>query len=619
MLALSLLSLCLAQADPVAEARSLARIGLSLQAIEVLEAASRTMPTAPLYAYLSELQAGTNRLPQAAESLSRALEMDPRQHRWRMTLGILYVQLGRMEEARPVLERVVRDWPESALAYYYLAAVLKVHGELERAEEQAKEAVERLPTSSVSFRLDRLDHPPPVNALFLLAEIRCLQGSDAEPLLRRVLEVEPFHAPARYLLARGLLRRGKSESAKEELERFRQIKRTESLYRNALLLMVNWGKEEEALADLRAAVEASPDHPAALFLLGRELYRRGRQEEASSYLERSAELRPQAAFDEARRVAGSGELPIAIEILDEAARTAPTAASYAYLSELQARVGRLPQAARSLTRALEMDPGQVRWRATLGSLLFQLGRLQEAQVELERVVDEWPEGGLASYYLAAALKARGELARAERLSERAVELLPVESARSTLDQLDHPAPINALFLLAEIRQMQGMESEALLRRLLEVEPLHAQGHYLLARLDLERGRRDRATEELELFRRIKETEEHYRNAIGYLFNMGDERRALEEMHAAVEATPDHPAALFLLGKQLLRLGKVEEAARYLERCARLSPRTASEVEPFLVLVELLRRRAQEGELKSDSWRASLGSSGGCGPRPHPAG
>ncbi len=588
MLALILLSLGMVQADPMAKAKNLARIGVSLEAIEVLESAGRTSPSAPLFAYLSQLQAGTNRLPQAAQSLSRALQMDVRQHRWRMTLGVLYVQLGRMKEAKPELERVVKEWPEAAHAYYYLAAVLKVHGDLDRAEELAQNAVELMPVSSARFRLDQLDHPAPVNALFLLAEIRLMRGADAEPLLRRVLEVEPFHAPAFYLLARYYLQRGLRDQALEELERFSRIKRTEELYRNALLLMVNWSKEEEALADMRSAVEISPEHPAALFLLGRELYRRGLREEASRYIKRCAERRPQAAVEQAQRLADSGDLTTAIEILDAATRVAPHAPGYAHLSELQARVGRLPQAAQSLIKALEIDPNQYRWRATLGSLYFQLGRLHEARKELERVVEEWAGGGLANYYLAAVLKAQGELVEAEKLAQRAVELLPVSSANWTLEQLDPPVPLNALFLLAEIRKMRGKDSEATLRQLLEIEPLHAQARYLLARLELEQGHRERAEEELQIFQRIKSTEERYRAAIGYLFNIGDEKQALVEMRRAVEASPEHPAARFLLGRQLLRLGRVEEAARHLESCARLSPRTVSEVEPFLVLVELLR-------------------------------
>jgi len=81
------------------------------------------------------------------------------------------------------------------------------------------------------------------------------------------------------------------------------------------------------------------------------------------------------------------------------------------------------------------------------------------------------------------------------------------------------------------------------------------------------------------------------------YNDETKKQALEEMRAAVEASPDHPAALFLLGRQLLRVGRIEEAARHLESCARLSPRTVSEVEPFLVLVDLLRSQRAERNLE----------------------
>jgi tetratricopeptide (TPR) repeat protein len=274
-------------------ARVLADRGRVDEAIRLLQNGSRTAPSPPDLAFLASLQASIGALPQAVQALDRALALAPDQRGLRTTRGAMLFELRRFDEARRELERVLAEDSRAALARYYLAAVYRSQGELDRASAMAETAVRLLPeTSAVSLGSE--EYAPAAAARQLLAEIQFERGEEPEALLREVLALEPAHASARYLLARVLLRRGRNEEAEVELERFRRIKRVDEHLRQGRELARLPGKRDAALSELRLAVEADPEDARALFALGLELLREGKPEEARPWLERAARLQPES-------------------------------------------------------------------------------------------------------------------------------------------------------------------------------------------------------------------------------------------------------------------------------------------------------------------------------------
>lgn len=283
------------QEDTLDRARLLAESGRVEEAVNLLESRRRTEPRAPELAYLAQLYATDGRLPQAAAALKRALSLAPEQDGLRVTLGAMLFELRRYEEARSELELAIARRGGLALAQYYLAAVYRGLSRLDLAETAALRAIELSP-SPVRVPLDSPAPAPAVAARHLLAEIRFEAGKEAEPLLREALAAEPDLASARYLLARLLERLGRAEEAEEELRRFDRIKRAEAHLAQGLDLS-RLGQREEAIAELRLAVEAHPEHARSLFLLGRELLRAGRKPEALPLFERALAIRPDAKAD----------------------------------------------------------------------------------------------------------------------------------------------------------------------------------------------------------------------------------------------------------------------------------------------------------------------------------
>jgi len=284
-------------------------------------------------------------------------------------------------------------------------------------------------------------------------------------------------------------------------------------------------------------------------------------------------------LDRARFLAESGRLAEAVRLLESRTRTEPRAPELAYLAELQAAAGGLPQAAATLARALSLAPEQDGLRVTLGAILFELRRYEEAKGELELAIARRPNAALAHYYLAAVYRGLARLDLAESAAERAIELSPPPS-RAPLDSSE-PAPgVSARHLLAEIRFARGEEMEPILREVLAVEPEHASARYLLARSLQRRGRTGEAALELRRFDGIKRAEAHLTQGLD-LLRLGRREEAIAEFTLASQAHPDNARVLFLLGRELLRAGRKDEAGPLFDRVLDLRPDAASEVAGLL--------------------------------------
>jgi tetratricopeptide (TPR) repeat protein len=287
-------------------------------------------------------------------------------------------------------------------------------------------------------------------------------------------------------------------------------------------------------------------------------------------------LRQEDTLDRARRLAESGRIEEAVRFLEARTRAEPSPPELAYLAQLQAAAGGLPQAAATLARALALAPDQAALRVTRGAMLFELRRYEEARSELELALAGRPGNALAHYYLAAVYQGLSRLDLAEGAALQAVRLGP-PPVRAPLDSTEPVASVAARHLLAEIRFARGEEVEPILREVLSAEPDHASARYLLARSLQRRGKAEEAAEELRLFDRIKRAEAHVAQGMD-LSRLGRREEAIAELRAAVVENGENPRSLFLLARELLRANQASEAEALLARILVLRPDAAPEVE-----------------------------------------
>jgi Flp pilus assembly protein TadD len=188
------------------------------------------------------------------------------------------------------------------------------------------------------------------------------------------------------------------------------------------------GKLGEAEALYRAVLQAAPQHPHALHLLGVLAHQRGRLDEAVDLIRRALAVHgPHAVFY-------SNLAAVLVEIgrLEEAAATARhaivlqpnLAIAHNNFGMALLQLGRHAEAAEAFHRAERLSPGYIDARCNLGLALHRLGRPTDAVTVLEETVRVAPQNARAQHDLGAALLACERHApAAERLRE-AIRLRP---------------------------------------------------------------------------------------------------------------------------------------------------------------------------------------------------
>lgn len=118
-----------------------------------------------------------------------------------------------------------------------------------------------------------------------------------------------------------------------------------------------------------------------------------------------------------------------LEQLERRVRTDPTSVVFAALAEEYRRAGRFDEAIEICRRGLTRHPAYLSARVTLGRALIEVGALQEAEAELQRVLEAAPEN-LAAIRGLAELHAR---------TGETVEIVPATDVASD-EPLGPPGP-----------------------------------------------------------------------------------------------------------------------------------------------------------------------------------
>jgi arylsulfatase A-like enzyme/Tfp pilus assembly protein PilF len=191
------------------------------------------------------------------------------------------------------------------------------------------------------------------------------------------------------------------------------------------------GRDEEAVAGLRAVLADSPGMLDAWEALGLSLARLGREKEAIQALERAVSVDPASpaahlALARIHALAGRRDL---VERHALAATARGPGEAYELLAELRLNEGRLEEAAACARQSLEADARRVVGHVVLGAVARREGRCEEAVAEYRRASQ-----ALASHHglvvpgihsgLADCLARLGREAEAEREFEAEIAAIP---------------------------------------------------------------------------------------------------------------------------------------------------------------------------------------------------
>ncbi len=220
-------------------------------------------------------------------------------------LGVSWSKLGRPVEAYRAFRQGIEQEPRNLDGYLNIVTLLSDNNDLEDAAKIASEAVQRFPNSAQALvvrgaafiatgRLAEAHSdfahaielaPHSADAGFFLALVDYQQGrpENAAAELQRAIDSGINDADLHYLLAECLLRSKKSraERVREELDRAIEMDPKHVAARTLRgKLLLERGRAEDAVADLKLALQQDPSSSAALYNLARAYQTIGKMEQS---------------------------------------------------------------------------------------------------------------------------------------------------------------------------------------------------------------------------------------------------------------------------------------------------------------------------------------------------
>jgi tetratricopeptide (TPR) repeat protein len=486
------------------------------EAVRQFRTALRTDPeSAYLLAWTARALLALGRVPDAQESVDRALEADPcAELAWCVAAEIL-VARDDTAGAMRALRRAIECEPRQPEAYFELAALLERGGAARRAAEVISSLLVHLPDDSrardelarlalaqgdtagavrhLSALLDL--EPGRADAIRTLARVYTQRGDTAAAtaLLETVVSRDPRNDDTRRALIRTLLTARDTDRAAHHIALLHSAEGSAAEVAALADLYLEAQRPESAEREARAALEIDASHPLAGAVLVGALREQGNVDAAVAAYGRLDPQQPET--DRAAREAALGlwesGRPAEARALLERFLTEHSPASRELLARLLESQG-LIQAAEDVLRAGQAPQDRV----ALGALLLRQGRSGE-------VLDLFHADAGSTRELVVLGRAMLEAGEPGCPLDRTEDVARRARSRSPNDP-------SALALLGAVASVRGHHDEALelLRRAEELEPESIWIRTRLATALHQAGRDTEAADEARRALRLHPDERH---------------------------------------------------------------------------------------------------------------
>jgi protein O-GlcNAc transferase len=312
---------------------------------------------------LGVLALQTARPAEAAEHISRALQVDPAVAAAHNNLGEAWRRIGRREEAEACFRQALSLDPRYADAHFNLASLLRRVG-------RGEEAV-------LSYRSAVAIDPAYVEAHVHLGETLNALGRPAQAIesLRTALALDGNLAEAHSSLGVALSDAGELDEALAACQRAVALKPALAVaHFNAGNVLREKGFLDEAIAAYRAAIERDAHFVVAYNNLGNALKQQGKAAEAMQCYEQAVALSPdfaEARLNAAKLLRESGRLADAVAAYRALLEGRPDLAMAHFdLGNALKGMGDVAGALACYDKALQIDPGyaEARWAKAMSQL-----------------------------------------------------------------------------------------------------------------------------------------------------------------------------------------------------------------------------------------------------------
>jgi superkiller protein 3 len=329
------------------------------------------------------------------------------------------------EEAKRLLMKAVALEPGNAKAYFNLGLLLKNQGDSKGAIEALQKAV----TSD----------PVPVEPRRHLVNLLVAQERWDEVLAQcqEILNRNPEDWSTRYTLAQTLIRQGKADEGRTELQKSQEIRQSQQKQEEVKKLtetavsQLTKGDAENGIKTLNSAIEIDPDSAQAHMYLGVALASKGNTAEGIAALNRALTLDPSSArahHNLGTVLMQTGQIPAARQEFEKALELDPYfSEAHNNLASILSGDGQVPKAIDHFRIASELNPNYLEAVFNLGLALRSAQRIDDALKAFRHAAELAPNSPQVQFALGMTLKDKGNLQESKKALDRAKTLSEAKS------------------------------------------------------------------------------------------------------------------------------------------------------------------------------------------------
>ncbi len=324
-----------------------------------------------------------HREPQAEELFRNVVEKNPNFAPGRAHLGLLYLQMGRSQEAVPQLREAVRIDPTRTDATGALVHIL---------QDQSQAAVDADDLQDALALLNEARRYAPDNADvqygFGMLALRLSLHQDAVDAFQKTLQLRKNDPLALYNLGRAFMELSKFEEARQQFAEYVTLRPNDPSGYCALgMTLAALERSEEARAEFEHSIELAPVQTESYYRLGLLELQSREFEAASKHLRKALEREPahapaltalgRVAFEQKHYTEAIGLLQQAI-VSDNTIREA-----HYYLGLTFARMGRNQESEEQLEIAIWLEHDETEHRRTVWRI-SDLGPLEAQRTSSQK-------------------------------------------------------------------------------------------------------------------------------------------------------------------------------------------------------------------------------------------
>jgi tetratricopeptide (TPR) repeat protein len=510
-----------------------------------------------------ELTGQSDLATQSIESYKKALELAPGSSVIMERLAEIYAKSQHIRDAVEQAQAALKADPNNVDAHRLLARIyVRTLGDLSAGDVQKENLEKAIEQFQAILKIQSDDA---YSELWLARLYRFEnQHSDAEKVLRNLLQHDPGNGPALEQLSQLLMDEGRSQEAVKILSDAANDSSSPEVYDllgDAYSQSKDYAKAEEAY---RKAVEEDPDDPGHLHGLAQALMAQDKYAEALEQFKRLAEVEP------------------------------GTAENYLRMAQLYRRLGKFDQAESSLLRAKQLAPGSLEVLYNEALLYEDQGRYGDAVKVLSDAIAGMRTQSNGSRNPNSS--SSSENSASAEASPNALTILYEQLGHAYREQENYTAAIHTYEEMAKLGPEAQKRAEMLLidayreshdldraiaetKKQLETSPKDAALTVTLAMLYGEKSDTDAATKLLDGLLRGNDSDQEIYLNLAQVQERGKKYAEAEQSAQKAEqmahADDDKETVWFMLGAIYERQKKFDQAEQEFRKVLDVNPNNAS--------------------------------------------